>query len=232
VSVRYLPPGPPPVIYPDTDGKPMAENTRQAEWIVTLFGNLDMLFRDRPDVFVAMDNFIYPVEGDPSIATAPDVYVVFGRPKGHRASYKVWAEEGIFPQVVCEVLSPSNSAAEMSKKLRFYQQYGADEYYVYDPEADELEIWLRENGRFTAVPNPNGFVSPRLGIRFVLPDDGPMVIYRPDGQRFLTFVELGTLAEQEKQRAEQEKQRAEQEKQRADRLAAKLRELGWDPDAL
>jgi hypothetical protein len=34
------------------------------------------------------------------------------------------------------------------------------------------------------------------------------------------------------ERAEQEKQRAEQEKQRADRLAAKLRELGCDPDAV
>ena len=37
-------------------------------------------------------------------------------------------------------------------------------------------------------------------------------------------------AEQEKQRAEQEKQRAEQEKHRAERLAAKLRDLGVDPD--
>ncbi|AFY46432.1 hypothetical protein Nos7524_0521 [Nostoc sp. PCC 7524] len=39
-------------------------------------------------------------------------------------------------------------------------------------------------------------------------------------------------AEQEKQRAEQEKQRAEQEKLRSDRLEAKLRELGIDPDAI
>jgi hypothetical protein len=39
-------------------------------------------------------------------------------------------------------------------------------------------------------------------------------------------------AEQESQRAEQERQRAEQERQRADILAAKLRELGVDPDAI
>ena len=32
--------------------------------------------------------------------------------------------------------------------------------------------------------------------------------------------------------AEQERQRAEQEQQRAERLAAKLRELGLDPDSL
>ena len=39
-------------------------------------------------------------------------------------------------------------------------------------------------------------------------------------------------AEQERQRAEQERQRAEQERQRAEILAAKLRELGVDPDQL
>ncbi len=38
-------------------------------------------------------------------------------------------------------------------------------------------------------------------------------------------------AEAEKQRAEQEKQRAEEEKQRAERLAARLRELGEDPQS-
>ena len=37
-------------------------------------------------------------------------------------------------------------------------------------------------------------------------------------------------AEQERQRAEQESQRAEQERQRAEQLAAKLRELGIEPD--
>lgn len=39
-------------------------------------------------------------------------------------------------------------------------------------------------------------------------------------------------AEQERQRAEQERQRAEQERERGDRLAAKLRELGINPEDL
>jgi hypothetical protein len=40
------------------------------------------------------------------------------------------------------------------------------------------------------------------------------------------------LAQQERLLAQQERQRAEQERQRADVLAAKLRELGVDPDRL
>ncbi|MEO1181614.1 MAG: hypothetical protein AAFX51_12365 [Cyanobacteria bacterium J06636_28] len=53
--------------------------------------------------------------------------------------------------------------------------------------------------------------------------------YDAHGEWVLTSAEV---AEQEKQRAEQEKQRAEQEKQRADKLAARLRELGINPEEL
>jgi Uma2 family endonuclease len=195
----------------------MAESTLQFQWIVTIQGNLDLLFHEREDVFVGGDNFVYPVEGKPNIATAPDVYVAIGRPRGHRGSYKVWEEGGVFPQVVFEVLSPSNTPAEMKRKRAFYQRYGAEEYYVYDPARNQLEGWRRGGKRLVAAGEMNGFTSPRLGIRFDL-SGSELVIFHPDGQRFRTFLEL----------AEQ----AEDEKRRADRLATKLRELGLDPDAV
>src|SRR3954470_18853689 len=92
----------PRIVYPDTDGKPMAENTLQFEWIATIKGGLDHLFAADPNVFVAGDLFWYPVEGHPEIVTAPDAMVVFGRPKRHRLSYLQWEEGGIPPQVVFE----------------------------------------------------------------------------------------------------------------------------------
>src|ERR1700722_16670314 len=98
-----LPPQKPKFYYPESDGEPMAENTLQFEWIVTLQGNLDLLFRDVPDVFVAGDHLIYPLDRNREVRQAPDVYVAFGRPKGHRGSYAVSEEEGIFPQVIFEV---------------------------------------------------------------------------------------------------------------------------------
>ena len=131
------------VEYPSSDGQPIAESTRQFRWIATVQGNLDLLFAGRDDVFVGADNFIYPVEGDPKTCLAPDVYVAFGRPKGDRPSYKVWAEGGIFPQVVFEVLSPANTAQEMNRKRAFYDRYGAEEYYVLDPDELVVEGWVR-----------------------------------------------------------------------------------------
>ena len=120
----------PDIDYPDSDGKPMADNTVQFRWIVTLQGGLDVLFRDDPNVFVAGDLFWYPVEGNNKLRTAPDVMVAFGRPKGDRGSYRQWDEDNIAPQVVFEILSPGNRAAEYIRKFRFYDRFGVEEFYA------------------------------------------------------------------------------------------------------
>lgn len=228
----------PDLLYPDSDGKPMAENTEQYRWIVMIKENLEILFAGVADVFIAGDLLWYPVQSTLVAPTAPDVMVVFGRPKGRRGSYRQWAEENIAPQVVFEIFSPSNTKAEMLRKLEFYDTYGVEEYYLYDPESFQLEGWLRQSENLAKLQEMNGWVSPRLGIRFET-GQGELEIYRPNGRRFLTSVELEQQAEQQRQRAEraeeeleQERQRAEQERQRAERLAAYLRVQGIDPDNL
>lgn len=42
--VQQLIPQTPPIIYPESDGQPMAENTKQFRWIVTIKENLEILF--------------------------------------------------------------------------------------------------------------------------------------------------------------------------------------------
>jgi Uma2 family endonuclease len=207
----------------------MADNTKQFRWIVTTQGGIDALWRDDPQVFVAGDLFWYPVEGHPEIRMAPDVLVVFGRPKGDRSSYLQWEEAGVAPQVVVEILSPSNTIAVMTRKFRFYERYGVEEYYLYDPDSGELSGWQRQGETLEEIEPMEGWVSPRLGIRFEL-DRGTLQLYRPDGERFATYMELMEQREQERQRAEQERQRAEQEHQRAERMATRLRALGIDPE--
>ncbi len=233
----------PEIIYPDSDGQPMADNTKQFRWIVTIKENLEILFAEVPDVFVAGDLLWYPIEGDNKTRIAPDAMVVFGRPKGDRGSYKQWEEENIVPQVVFEILSPGNTPKEMRKKLQSYQDYGVEEYYVYDPDKIKFTGFIRVGESLRTIEEVDGWVSPRLGIRFQLTPE-TLEIYRPDGEKFLTPVELDQAreqerqradreqqrADQEQQRADQERQRADQERQRADRLADLLRERGIDPD--
>ena len=223
------------VLYPDSDGKPMSDNTKQYLWIALIKEGVEWLFAHDPNVFVAGDLLWYPVEGNNKIRIGPDVLVAFGRPKGHRGSYQQWKEDNITPQVVFEVRSPGNTQTEMDVKQVFYDRCGVEEYYLYDPDKNDLSGWLRSGEQLEVINPINGWVSPRLGVRFELSEE--LEIYRPDGQRFVTYVEMAQRAEQERQRAEQtqsmleqEQQRAEQERQRAERLAERLRAAGIDPD--
>lgn len=208
--------------YPDSDGKPMADNTKQFRWIVTIKENLEILFASQDDVFIAGDLLWYPVQGNNKIRQAPDIMVVFGRSKGDRGSYRQWQENNIAPQVVFEILSPGNRTKEMANKLLFYQRHGVEEYYIYDPDTVELTGLLRSDSWLEEIEEINGWVSPRLQVRFEL-TAGTLEIYRSDGQRFLTPVELDRLKERERQRAEAERQekevalaQLEQERQRAE----------------
>ncbi|MBE5230630.1 MAG: Uma2 family endonuclease [Microcystis sp. M54BS1] len=251
--MTFIPAIDPDIEYPDSDGKPMADNTEQYEWIVKIKENIEILFADSPLVFIAGDLLWYPVQ-DKKITgpVAPDVMVVFGRPKGRRGSYKQWEEDNIAPQVVFEILSPSNSLEEMERKLLFYQRYGVEEYYLYDPDTNNLKGWLRQEEILSSIPQINRWVSPRLKIQFELTET-ELEIYSLDGQKFLTFIELSQKAEQASSQLEQERLKAEQassqlEQERlkaeqaslqleqeclkAERLAEYIRSLGIDPDTL
>ena len=221
----------PEISYPDNDGKPMSDNTKQFQLIVKIQGGIDALFKDNENVFVAGDLLWYPVEGDNKTRQAPDTMVVFGRPKGDRGSYQQWLEDNIAPQVVFEILSPGNRMGEMFKLFKFYENYGVEEYYVYDPEDNELIGWLRSDGELNYIESMEGWVSPRLEIRFETAS-GDLEIYRPDGLKFLSYVELSRQMEQEKQQKELAQQEMEQAQQKANRLAEKLREMGINPEEI
>ena len=207
------------LIYPSSDGQPMAESTEHYQWIVTITGGLEALFKDDENVFVAGDLLWYPVKGKPEILRAPDAMVVFGRPKGARGSYIQHLENDVAPQVVFEILSLGNRMLEMSRKFVFYQTYGVEEYYVYDHLSNDLAIWLKnhEEGSLEVIDNVQNWVSPRLGIRFELTDDS-LNIFNPDGTKFLTYLE-----------------QFEQKEQALDvmsKYSAKLREMGINPEDL
>ncbi|WP_310412307.1 Uma2 family endonuclease [Chamaesiphon sp. OTE_8_metabat_110] len=213
------------IVYPDSDGQPIADNTKQFQWITVIKTNLDWLFRDDERVFVAGDLLWYPVEGNPKYRVAPDVMVVFGRPKGDRGSYKQWLEDNLAPQVVFEILSPGNKEGEMERKLQMYARCGVEEYYIYDPDRSILKGYQRSDDFFLdRIESMGDWTSPRLGISFRLIGDDFQITH-PDGRLFETFDNVAT----ERDLLLADKQQLESEKSKRD---AKLRELGIDPDTL
>jgi Uma2 family endonuclease len=202
----------------------MADNTKQARWIVILYDNLLALLAGPDDVFVAADILWYPVEGEPETRVAPDVLVAFGRPRGDRGSYKQWEEGGVAPQVVFEVLSPGNDYAEMADKFDFYERHGVEEYYVYDPDKNALVMYLRRGDLLRRVRPGEGLVSPRLGVRFELTEP-EMTVYRPDGRPFLSFEQLEAERVQSEAARRQAVERAEQAERRAQEAEAEVERL-------
>ena len=208
-------------LYPDSDGKPMAENTLQYAWIVRLVSNLKWLLKDRT-AFVAEDLLWYPVavETPPAPSQAPDAMVALGRPAGERGSYKQWEEENVPPQVVFEIISPSNSAREMLAKQEFYSRYGVLEMFFYDPESFDFWGLVRSSPTEDLTPvmaMQLPWTSPTLGIRFELFEDG-LGMFHPDGTPF-----------KDPNQVFEERDRAQAER---DRAWAKLQELGIDPSQL
>ncbi|MGB3692661.1 MAG: Uma2 family endonuclease [Spirulinaceae cyanobacterium] len=228
-------PSSPVTLYPDSDGKPMADNTEQYQWIVRLVTNLKYLLKDEL-AFVAGDLLWYPVEvkEPPAPCQAPDAMVVLGRPQGYRGSYKQWQEEQIAPQVVFEILSPSNTRREMAEKQKFYENHGVLEAYYYDIQRQDFWGFVRQQSNevytlVTALYLP--WTSPLLQIRFELFEDGLSVFY-PNGEPF-TEPEV-SLLERDQARVERDQARLQEEQTKAklNQALEKLRELGIDPDTL
>ncbi|NEO07378.1 MULTISPECIES: Uma2 family endonuclease [unclassified Moorena] len=210
------------IFYPESDGKPMADNTLQFELITTIKYGLEVHFKDYPNVFVAGDLLWYPVQGEPKINQAPDVMVVIGRPKGHRRSYKTWVEDNLNPQVTFEIASETNTIKELEEdKLKFYRTHGVEEYYLYDPNRAKLKGWLRSGKKLEPIPQMLGWVSPRLGITFELVAS-QLVLYYPNGEPFASYLEISEQRDMAQQQAELERLEKEQERQRAEQAEQAL----------
>ena len=148
--------------------------------------------------------------------------------------YFVW-EHGKPPDVVIEVVS-NTEGDELTRKLRGYERMRVTHYVVFDPwqylGTGVLSRFEQHAGALVQADGPLRLPGIDLGLTLwegTFEHEAALWLRwcRCDGELIPSGAEQ---AEQEKQRAAQEKQRAEQEKQRADRLAAKLRALGVDPD--
>ena len=122
----------PPIEYPSSDGKPMAESHEQRMTMTYAAQALDLHFVESDDTFVALDLLVYYEEWDSTECVAPDVMVVQGVSPRRRSSYRVW-EEGKAPDFVLEVLSGSTSASDQVDKRKTYAAMGVREYFLFDP---------------------------------------------------------------------------------------------------
>ena len=199
-------PRPPTVDYPDSDGQPVAETDFQR---IPLWYANDVLarhFRNRSDVYVSANMFVYFEEGNPKAVVAPDVFVVLGAPDHRRRSYKVW-EEPKGPDFVLEITSHSTRSADQGPKRRVYEALGVREYWLFDPTGDYLVPPLQglrlSAGRYVRLPSSTSLDGSLTSCSEVLgldlrAADGRLRLHDPaTGQDLLSSEELEDRLEQE-----------------------------------
>jgi Uma2 family endonuclease len=220
----------PEVIYPSSDGEPLAETQQHAAAILNSFGLLRLYLQNQQAVVFA-DQFLYYIEGNNKARVAPDVMVIFDITKRLYDNYKIW-EGKQNPAVIIEVTSEGTKNVDLNFKKTLYEQIGVTEYWLFDPYGEWISEQLRgyrlnATGLYEPITD---FCSQVLQLRLEA-DEHLINFYRFDnGEKLRTLEELDLATQSAELRAEQEKKRAEQERQRADRLAEKLRQLGVDPD--
>ncbi len=229
------------------DGEPL-ESNRHRIAINALIDAAMTALEGKTDCFVGGNMFVYYSRDQVKNQDfkGPDFFVVLDADGSReRQGWVVWEEGGRYPDMIIELLSPSTVKVDLGKKKALYEgTFRTREYYVYDPfDPAALQGWRLNGGQRYAEIAPNA--QSRLWCETLKvwlgtwegqvkrePGTGTCGWLRFYDRQGNLIPLQEELAEQERQRAEQESQRAEQEKLRADRLAARLRELGEDPEAV
>lgn len=195
--------------FPDSDGEPVGETDWHVKALLDTLETLQRHFADRPEVYVAGDNFLYWNESTPKVCLSPDVYVVKGAGNHSRRVFQTWEEGGLTPNIVFEITSRGTKEKDFEEKLFLYEQeLRVPEYFLFDPEGDyqdpPLIGYRLHEGEYQPISIVDGRgYSEQLGLgieaegvnlRFTLP---------ATGKRIPLPSELVTMVEAERRRADE-----------------------------
>jgi Uma2 family endonuclease len=208
------------VIFPPSDlysDEPPLETDLHRLQITLLIQCLEWLWGDRNDFYASGNLTIYysPRQRKSEDFRGPDFFVVLGTERKPRKSWVVWEEDGKYPHVIVEILSPKTAATDRSLKKRIYQDtFRTPDYFWFDPNTLEFAGFHILDGQYQPLePNDQGWLwSQQLQLYLGIYQQ-QLRFFTPEGQLVPTPEEV-----------------AQQQAQRADRLAEKLRELNIDPD--
>jgi Uma2 family endonuclease len=189
---------------------------------------LNTIWAERMDWYFGVDMAVYHTTGlNPRVAVVPDAFLSLGvaRKKDgkSRRSYVVWEEQEIVPILTLEMVS-HKPGGEYEEKFQIYAKLGVLYYVIYNPE-----FWQRDRHLPLEVYKlVNGLYQLQIGEPFWMPEVGLGI-----GRCQTIF---GNLPQEQLAWFDQQGDRylseAELERQQKERLVARLKELGEDPNRL
>ncbi len=207
----------PTMLYPESDGKPMAETDTHRNLLMDCIQTLQHHFRDANDVYVSGNLLVYYKDGEKIRSVAPDVFVVPGVANKKRRVYVVHEEHNT-PDFVLEIASRGTYSHDLGRKKEIYASFlSVKEYYIYVPygvvPAPFIGFRLVD-GTYEEIDFVNDRLkSDVLGLELGVHEE-TLHFYNPQTKQWLQPAQA--RAESEKKRAETQKARAESEKARAE----------------
>jgi Uma2 family endonuclease len=240
----WQPPSPPADLIFD-DGESLETNQHRVAMNV-LIRSYQQYRAEQTDFYVGGNMFIYYSSAQVKNRDfrGPDFFVVLDVDgERGRLGWVVWEEEGRYPDVIVELMSPSTANVDLGLKKQLYDRvFKTQDYYVYNPfDATSLLGWHRRDAYQPITPDERGWLwCETLGLwlgtwlgTIDRETTSWLRFYDSTGALVLLPEEVAQQqAAAETQRAAAAAQQAESQQLRAERLAARLRELGEDPDLL
>jgi Uma2 family endonuclease len=206
----------PEIVYPESDGEPMAETGFHVTLIAYFLAMLRAFYRGRKDVYVGADMLMYYREGDPRKSVAPDLFAAFGVPGHERRTWKVWAE-GKGPDVVFEFTSRTTRDEDVGSKKGLYEWMGVREYFLFDPLGEYLSPQLQgyqlTGDGFHPMRSSAGgeLVSEQLGVTLRVEENELRLFDRKTGERLLPPLELAEALDETEARLDEAEARLDEE---------------------
>ena len=200
----------PTILYPESDGKPMAETDTHRDLITDCIQTLEWHYREEPDVYVSGNLLVYYEPYPNPRAVAPDVFVVHGVSKKQRRIFVI-SEENKTPDFVLEVGSRGTYRQDLERKKNIYaSRLGVEEYYIYIPYGVVEEAFMGfrlVEGAYERIEFVNDRLSSTvLGLELGM-HEGALRFYHPQTQQWLRPP---------KERVERAEERAEHAEERAE----------------
>ncbi len=246
-------PIPPPTDLIFDDGIPLESNRHRIAMNV-LIHSLEQAWSDRNDFFTGGNMFIYysSKQAKNNDFRGPDFFAVLNVDGNKsRQGWVVWEEEGRYPDVIIELMSPSTKNVDLGLKKNLYQNtFKTRDYFVYNPfDPNSLQGWhLNDNSYQPLISNEKGWLwCETLGfwlgnwdgtlsrqtttwLRFY--DQSGNLVLLPDEAAQQQAEAERQKAETERQKAEAERQRAEQAEQARTEAIPKLLQMGLSPEQI
>jgi Uma2 family endonuclease len=147
----------------ESDGEPLESHWHVFQ-IQLLLDSIAYHFRDRNDYYAGGNMFIYysVEQARTRRYRGPDFFFVEGINRlPMRRYWCVWQEDGRYPDLIIELLSPTTAKADRTTKKDLYQRvFKTHEYFCYDPDEQVLEGWrLGEGQHYRSIrPNNRGWM--------------------------------------------------------------------------